>query len=253
LAWAIVELAINNRCRQYLSINSRCRTLTFKTCDTPHFLNFNLWFMLMIYMVFVIKANTRNRNPYQILNQLSAVIEALDGNANFPITNPTLAMLQAKKEELEQAILEAESGAHSKIAARNQVVKKTKELLLRLATDINLQSNGDVTKALSSGFPQRATPTSAGILGAAGNARGKALGNGRIVINWNGLKGRHAYRVYASLEPNTQASWELRGEISKNRLVIEGLTPGVLYYFRVVGVNNFGEGAFSDIVAVRCV
>jgi hypothetical protein len=209
--------------------------------------------MHKVYIVFVIKADTGNKNAYQILNKLRAIIAALTGNANFPMTNPSLVELQEKETELEEAVLEAESGARNKIAARNDVVGKVKQLLTTLATDINLQSNGNVVKALTSGFPQRAAKTPAGLLPAPANARGRALGNGRIVTNWGGLKGRNAYRVYSTIDPNMQPVWDMRGETSKNRLVIEGLSPGTLYYFRIVGVNNFGEGAFSDVVAIRCV
>jgi len=209
--------------------------------------------MFKIYIVFVIKADTTNKNARQILSRMRAVIAGLTANANFPTTNPTLVALTTRADDLEQAILEAEGGDRNKVAALRVMLRKSKELLVKLATDINLQSDGSLLMALTSGFSERAPKTPAGVLPSAGNARGKALGNGRIVINWGALKGRHSYRVYSSLDPNAPNSWELCGETSKNRLLIEDLTPGTLYYFRIVGVNNFGEGTSSDVVAIRCV
>jgi len=209
--------------------------------------------MLRIFMVFVIKSNTANKNANQTLNQLNTAIEQLGGNPNFPTINPAMPVLVAQKELLEQAILKAEGKDRNRVAALRVIVKETKLMLVTLATDINLQSNGDLLKALTSGFPERAMPTPAGVLPAAGNVRGTALGNGRIVIYWGGLKGRNAYRVYSTTDLSAQPVWEMCGETSKIRLVIEDLTPGTLYYFRIVGVNNFGEGAFSDVVAIRCV
>ena len=64
--------------------------------------------MHKIYIVFVIKADTGNKNAYQILNKLRAIIEALNGNVNFPMTNPSLVELQEKETELAQAAADLE-------------------------------------------------------------------------------------------------------------------------------------------------
>jgi len=209
--------------------------------------------MFKIYIVFVIKADTERKNAYQTLSQLGIIIEALTGNVNFPTTNPDLVLLTTKKGQLEQAVLDAESGDHSKIAARNYMVKKVKELLVKLATDINLQSDGSLPMALTSGFPQRATPTSAGLLPAAGNVRAVALGDGKIKLMWGAVKGKKLYNVCSTMDLNAQPVWVEHGNPTRNSLIIEGLTPGVMYYFRVAARNSFGMGIHSDVVAIRCV
>lgn len=209
--------------------------------------------MNFILLIAIVKSGLSNKNAEQVLTQLRFVIASLNGNPNFPMTNPSLVELQEKETQLANAIAAAIYGGSHLIAIRDDIVGKVMQLMTSLVADINLQSDGDEEKALSSGLPKVATRVPAGLLPAPAKARGKALGNSRIVINWGGLKGRSAYRVYSNTDPNIPAAWVMQGEISKTRLVIEELTPGTLYYFYIVGVNNFGEGACSDIVAVRSI
>ena len=203
--------------------------------------------------VLLVKAGLSHKNAQEVLTQLQHVIAALTGNPNFPTTTPTLAELQQTETELSNAIVAAAYGGSNLIAIRNDLVGKTKQQLTMLSANINIQSEGDLVKALSSGLPPVSPKTPADLLPAPANARGRALGNGRIVLNWGGLKGKRVYIVESTIDPNMQPTWDMRGQTSKNRMVIENLSPGVLYYFRIAGVNNFGNGAFSDVVAIRCI
>jgi len=209
--------------------------------------------MFKIYIVFVIKSNTSNKNANQTLNQLNTAIEQLGGNPNFPTINPALPLLVAKKEALAQAILKAEGKDRNRVAALKVIVKEAKQMLVALSADINVQSNGDLAKALTSGFPQRTTPTSEGLLPAAGNVRAVALGDGKIKLMWGAVKGKKLYNVSSTMDLDAQPVWVECGNPTRNSLIIEGLTPGVMYYFRVAARNSFGMGIHSDVVAIRCV
>jgi len=209
--------------------------------------------MLVIMFIALVKAGLTGLNPEQVLSLLGNVIAALNGNTNFPVTNPTLLFLEGLFTQLSEAVNAAVDGGKSRIALRNAVVKQVRIAFTTLAADINEQCNGDAIKAATSGMLFRATKVPAGLLGPVARFRGVALGNGRIKLMWGGLKGRSSYVVYSTLEFNTQPVWEFRGQTSKNRIILEGLEPGVMYFFKVAGVNNYGTGEFSLFVQVRCV
>jgi len=209
--------------------------------------------MLVIMFIALVKSGLSGLNAEQVLSQLGNVIAALNGNVNFPTTKPSLAMLQTLFTDLSDALISAVDGGKSRTAFRNAVAKQVRKAFTTLAADINEQCNGDSIKAATSGMLLRASRVPASLLGPVVKLRVLALGNGRVKLMWGGLKGRSSYIVYSSLDPISQPEWNLQGQTSKNRIILENLTPGVLYYFKVAGMNNFGVGEFSLQVQVRCV
>jgi len=208
--------------------------------------------MNIVFFIAVVKAGLSGKNAEQVLTQLNFVITSLTNNPHFPNPNPTLMELIQKQQELTVAIAAASNGGKHLVETRNDIVGKIRVIFTTLSAYINEVSAGDAGKAITSGLPLRATKIPAHLLGKVLNLRAVPIGNGRIKLIWGGLKGRDNYMVYSTIDPNMQPVWDFRGHTTKIRIILEGFTPGVVYYFKVAGVNNFGQGEFSDYVVVRC-
>jgi len=207
----------------------------------------------LILIIAVVKGNVSKLNPVNLLAKLQFIIESLTGNTNFTTTAPTLAELEAAETELSDAILAAADGAKSKRVVMMQAAKKVKDMISRLTSDVNTQSNGNLTKAVSSGLEARKQRQAATLAPAPTNFRAFInVGVGKIKLAWDGVKTKLVYIITMTTTPDNDNSWIPISETSKRSVIIEDLTPGTLYYFRVETVNSKGRGIPSEVIQMRC-
>jgi hypothetical protein len=64
---------------------------------------------------------------------------------------------------------------------------------------------------------------------------------GTILVEWKSAKYARSYQLYMSTTPEIEASWIIIDTTTKRKLLVENLSSGVRYYFRVVTVGSSGK------------
>jgi hypothetical protein len=208
---------------------------------------------IKFFILFIIaKMGFSKLNPGDKVSKTNSVAGALDGNPNFPTTDPTDAEILAAAAALQTAINNAKNGDKEMIAIRNAKEQILANLMYKLQLDITKQSNGDPIKILSAGMEPSAPRSAVGLLGPVeGVAASATLVPGEIQLKWPGIKKTKVYVVQmanAMMGPIT--NWELVGQSSKARFLVTGLNSGQVYFFRVACVTSAGLGQWSE--AVMC-
>ncbi len=74
---------------------------------------------------------------------------------------------------------------------------------------------------------------------------------GTVHLRWTRPLRRCSFVIEISTDPGRGGSWKVCHVCSTTECVIEGLTPGVRYWFRVHALNRQGHGAWTEPLSVR--
>jgi hypothetical protein len=193
-------------------------------------------------------------------NRLSAADKAtlarhvtgkMTNNANFPNPTPSLSDLADAAKALDdtQAVLD---GSKQKTLARNTAETKLDKMMRQLQSYVSMIAAGDRQIILSSGMDVR-SPRTVKQKPEAVTGITLKLGQfpGSIDIKWQGQGRGCLYKVFASTNPQDEASWKFMDSTSKQRITIEGLEGGLVYYFRIVCLNTAGKGPHSEVYSMK--
>ncbi|MBK8659196.1 MAG: fibronectin type III domain-containing protein, partial [Bacteroidetes bacterium] len=204
-----------------------------------------------VMMLFILRLGLKKATtPEKLLARLRMHIQMLTGNANFTTPEPTLPVLQAAADELEQAIDDVNSGNKAKIPHRNAVVAQVEEYIRTLSYYVQLTSNGDAEKIQSAGFELRKEPSAPQLPVQVANLRAEALGNGKIKLRWKAVSNADIYVVQASKDIYNFKE-AIMDKTTRSSFVFENLEPGTMYYMKVFAINSVGDGNPSDVVEQR--
>jgi hypothetical protein len=92
------------------------------------------------------------------LSRAKAIVSALNGNANFPAPQPTLAQISAATAALENAFANAQKArqeAKTATSAQEKNEDALDQLMMQLGGHVESVSGGDETKILSAGMDVR--------------------------------------------------------------------------------------------------
>jgi hypothetical protein len=176
-----------------------------------------------------------------------ALYAALFGNANFPLTSPTLAVLLALLGPLEAALaLPAGQARDTAVAASRADVQAALETI---ATNLELIPNVTDVMLATSGFDLSATNAHTG----AGPTQPQGLHlaptgvSGEVKLVFKASQNARGYEIEWTLDPNG-AEWQGREFFSSSRdVILKGLVRKTDVWCRVraVGVGN-QKSAWSD-------
>ena len=102
---------------------------------------------------------------------------------------------------------------------------------------INLELSGTST-GLPSGF---VPDTPSGLYAS-------SIGQNYVNLNWNGISGAQNYQVYCC-DQRYGNYWGV-GASDVNSIIINGLSPGITYWFKVKAHNESGDSCFSQEISV---
>ncbi len=191
----------------------------------------------------------KDNTPEKFLERMRKHILMLTGNANFAVTDPTLAEVQDMADDLEEGIDLVNAGDNSKITHRDTLFADAKEMIRQLSYNIQYLSAGDKEKIESAGFNARKIPGAPQSPGQVLNLVTKPVGPGKVKLRWKRDANTKVYAVEMQTlanPPFPNVSWESMGKTSKVSFLVEGLIPGQLYFFRVYGSNGNEDGNPSD-------
>ena len=174
------------------------------------------------------------------------ILSAMTGNANFTTPFPALSLLITAINNLNTALSVQQKG--NKLSTEN--VKKARYQLQRvlkaMAAYVEFTSNDVVSVALSSGFSlsSHTANTKAPLTAIHG------IHSGEIDLRAKAAKGVGSYIFEYTQTPLNAASWVTAATTKQAKHTVAGLTPGIMYWFRVAQVTKAGQQPFSNAVNI---
>ncbi len=182
------------------------------------------------------------------LNLAQTVFTKLTGNASFPAPNPTLAVLNGKRQAVadknnEIAVMEVD--LKLKYEEKSLLIQELDSALIAEAGYVQTASAGDAAKILSSGFEFRAPGQPIGPLPAPQSLHSNAGDmEGTVECQWDAVRGAKSYIADCATDANGPWTQFYVGSVAHCEAT--ALVPGKLYWFRARAVGPLGAGPWSD-------
>jgi hypothetical protein len=138
----------------------------------------------------------------------------------------------------------------TEITRRNQLLRvaraKTEQAVGHVAVQANLQPHAMVAVGLELEAPKSPVGVPGGVTDIQGEPHSE---EGKVRLRWKRPLRRTTFMIQVRAENETE--WRLFETSVATKTILEGLTSGVKYWFRVCALNAHGKGAWSNPVAVR--
>jgi hypothetical protein len=171
------------------------------------------------------------------------------GNPHFPEAGPLLDELEQKATAMTSANIACLDGGRLVTLHRKLCRKELDRVLDKLVGLVKAWSQGDVSVALSSGFELRKPPLPLPKPGAPMNVRVAVPASGRMEVRWEPIHGVRQYAVFMNTQgPEEENHWELLGYRSGAKMILVGMEPGTVVWFRLFAINAVGSGPMSQVV-----
>jgi hypothetical protein len=186
----------------------------------------------------------------ELSNKTSHVVEEMTDNPHFTTPSPPLADISEVNGAYIQSLNKVEGGSKEDTVIKNNYRKMVETLLKREADYVQTTSEGDEAIILSSGFDVNKKPAMVGPLDkATGLQITPGSNKGSIMANCNVLSNADFYEfeyTEAPIAPN--CIWIVKTS-TKHKILIEGLTSGKQYVFRVAGAGSDPSRNWSDEIS----
>lgn len=180
------------------------------------------------------------------------IIMDMSNNPNFAAPSPDLTTLSHAAAALEMAYnaaLQARANAKTQTSIMGQKSATLDLLLMQEASYVQNSSGGDKAKIESAGFDVRDTPTPIGQLPPPAEPKAVPSQNaGTILLNWKKVRGAKSYLIERAVDSN-QLEWGAAATSTKSKAIVNTMTSGLRYWFRVAAVGSAGQGAWSEPVS----
>lgn len=177
----------------------------------------------------------------------SHVVAEMTDNVNFPTPNPALQAITTANAAYIEALNKAVSGNREDIVIKNSCRKLIETLLKQETEYAQSASGGNEAIILSSGFEVAKKPAPVGPLARATGIKVNAGTNkGSIMVDCDVVEHAAFYEYEYTDAPSTPNSIWLKKTSTKHKVLIEGLTSGKQYVFRVAGAGSDPSRNWSD-------
>jgi hypothetical protein len=178
-------------------------------------------------------------------NKAKFIISSMTGNVNFVTPVPSLAEIAAAHTDYTVALGDAETGGKGAVALKNKTRDILEALLVKLAHYVLIYGNDDEVILLSSGFSLSKGINPVGILPKPTGFSVKSAEKGMATLKLTKINGagvyQFEYRVVGTEVWTTFLS-------TKSAALVEPLTSGLEYEFRVTAAGSADERVYSDIL-----
>jgi hypothetical protein len=173
----------------------------------------------------------------------------MKSNAHLPNSTPSLTEIDAKCESLKKLNIQGKSGDRIAIVGRNAAAEELKKLLRTLSLYIALIDDGNGVVILSSGYEISREPSPTAPLSRPAALLAKRSDReGQVKLKW--VPARNAVNCQIEIttteSTDSQTQWESVGVTSKSTFVVEDLTPGKYYWFRIRAFGRRYESPYSN-------
>lgn len=177
-----------------------------------------------------------------------AILQAMNGNANFKVPIPTLQAIQEAVDLYSTALIEAASRDRNKIALKNQYRSQLTELMRQLGNYVNTICMGDITMLTSSGYPLGKIPAPVHILAPKNLSILQGLNAGSIVCKISSVKGAGGYLYEICADAVIKNGNWISVPSSRTSFEFTDLEQGQKYWFRVAAVGGNNQVVYSNEV-----
>jgi hypothetical protein len=177
------------------------------------------------------------------------IVDNLTNNANYPNPTPALADITTALTAYRDALTQVKNGGKDKTALKNEKRKALEALLNALALYVQANCQNNLAILLSSGFESRKSNAPLGVLEKPENFKiQNGPNSGGIRLSVDKLNGATSYLFeYAPAPVNGTTQWIVRAGTART-FILEGLTSGQQYAFRVAGVGAHPTLVYSDVI-----
>lgn len=182
--------------------------------------------------------------------KVSFIIEKMTGSTRFSDPVPSLETIQTALANYNAARDKCVDGTRQDTVVKNQLRSVLEGLLKDLATYVQQVSAGDEAMILSSGFDASKRPSYIGSLECPTNFKIKMGKNkGSVVLSCDVVENARFYEFEYTETPSTTAGVWTKIVNTKHKVLIEGLSSGKQYVFRVAGAGSDPSRNWSDEIS----
>ena len=185
-----------------------------------------------------------------LATKAQVIHDNMNGNAHYPAPDPSLADLQTAITEFQLAIVKAKNGSKEDTADKNAKRKILEDLLHRLSYYVQVNSLGDETIILGSGFDVNKQAGTVGALPKPENFKVMVGENkGTVELSCDAVANASFYEYqYTKLPLSATSIWTMR-TATKRKLLVEGLTSGQQYVFKMAAGGSDPSRTWSDEIS----
>lgn len=196
----------------------------------------------------LVKTDLRGFNASDVLNKARIVLTNMQGNLHFPNPTPSMAEFATACDLLQESVVgTVDGGNRLEFIQKNKRMEEVKRMLTALAGYVSAIAGDDAAIVSSGGFELRRPATRITRLEAPREVRAVTGQLYRTInVRWRPVRGARMYRVYKTLTPADEASWELLALTSGSRCTATDLQAFTYYYFRVEAIGAHATSPMSD-------
>jgi len=175
----------------------------------------------------------------------------LTGNSSYTSPSPTVIQITDSATALETAYNNSRGKDESMMTIYRTKLKAFRALMVLVLAYIQQASGGDEVIIESAGVSSTKKPPSPpqpcgkviGLKGGKGDLEGSSF------LKWKRLQFKKSYIIEKSADNITWV--DAKCPCTKAHMLINGLVSETYTWFRVAGVNGFGQGAWSDPIRIE--
>ncbi|MBI5217346.1 MAG: hypothetical protein HY958_00250 [Bacteroidia bacterium] len=183
-------------------------------------------------------------------------VTKMTGNSNFPTPDVPLAQITTAANNLETAYNAAQGGGTQLTAAMHAAEKVLDDLLRKQVLYVERIAFGNGNIILGSGFHISKQPASAHRPEFTVETGKKALDafidsthESSMVLKRKAVKDAKAWVWQLCTDPMAEDKWTYAGFSTQINYTVNGLTPGIKYWFRSASISKEGLSQWSDPIA----
>ena len=194
--------------------------------------------------------SSKNYTDTELSVQATNVKEKVYGNAYFPNATPSEAELQETITGYNASLVKAEKGSAEDRVIKNSWRAKLESQMKELSLYVQIASKGDGVIISSSGLDVNRKPGAVGSLPKPENVIIKMGDNkGSVWVSCEAITSASFYEFeYAEVTPDGTLNW-IHKTSTRHKILIEGLTSGKQYAFRIAGAASDPSRVWSDQIS----
>jgi hypothetical protein len=185
-----------------------------------------------------------------LATKAQVIHDNMNGNTHYPTPEPPLSDLQTAITDFQQSIVKSKDGSKEETAAKNAKRQLLVNLLQRLSYYVQITSMGDEPIILGSGFDVNKQAGTVGVLPKPENFKVLVGDNkGTVELSCDAVSNASFYEYqYTKMPLSATNIWTMR-TATKRKLLIEGLTSGQQYVFKMSAGGSDPSRTWSDDIS----
>jgi len=194
--------------------------------------------------------SSKNYTDTELSVKCTKVIDKMSGNQNFPNPTPSLQEIRDTNISYIASLAKADKGSADDRVIKNNWRAKVESQMKELSLYVQITSKGDDVIVSSSGLDVNKKPMAVGALPKPENVIVKIGNNmGSVWASCDAIPSASFYEFdYAEVTADGVLNW-IHKTSTKHKILIEGLTSGKQYVFRVAGAASDPSRVWSDRIS----